>query len=250
MKTNRTAVRRTTLLGAAFGAVFAVSCGLAFAQGTSLQSGTRYTAYTSSFAKRFALPEAEVTIPGDGPLYALEIVPISPNPARSLWCDAKLYIDPALPVKLPSSDQSWSREVTNRREHFFFTDDVGAARWQKLAIEDRRHFSRHQSSGNLLAAVATPGARPGSQGSFASAPYHAFLREIFFGVTYVHIEFPCRWIADFETKYPAMQIWLERVGGANYRDPSTGGMMQPKDFIQLDVPSELVRRMKAAITAK
>ena len=121
---------------------------------------------------------------------------------------------------------------------------------QRLPLEDRRHFGRLESVGNVLAALATPGAKPGSQGSFASAPYQAYLREIFPGITYIHILFPCRWIADFEVKYPGVQIWLERIGGPDHRDPKFGPYMDPRNFLQLDVPNELFRKLKSATTAR
>lgn len=218
------------------------------ADGQSLAAG-RFTAYSTSFGKRFAIPEPQISM-ADGPLHAIEIIPTSTEPARSRWCEAKLYVDSALKIELPAPDQSGSEEPTNLGSHFFLADDVGSKRWQRLSETDRRHFGRHQMSGYQLAAVATPDYRPGGQGAFASTPYRSFLREMFPGITYLHIGVPCRWIADFESKYPAIQVWLKRSGAADYRDLRTRGEMDPKDFIKLDVPSELARKAKASMAAK
>ena len=211
--------------------------------------GERLAAYSASFAKRFALPEPQIPLPdGDG-LHAIELISAR-TISQSPWCEAKLYIDSALPIAFPSADQAGSQEVTNGNQHFFLARDAGAKRWQRYSETDRRHFRARQMSVYQLAAIATPDYSPPNQGSLFGAPYRAFMREMFPGITYIHLGVPCRWFSDFGTRYPAAQILLMRSGGPDYKDPKYGGQLQPEHFVKFDVPIELLHKMKVAIASK
>ena len=216
--------------------------GIAIGSATSIATaGERVAAYSPGFAKRFALKDAQISLAEGGALYAIELTPRRIDSSR--WCDVKLYLDSAMPIQMPSSDQSGSQAVTNLNEHFFLADDAGSKRWQQIAESDRRHFGRHQMSGYRLAAVVAPGHSPSGFGGMASAPYRGYLRDMFPGVTYVHLGVPCRWFGDVEANDPPGQIWLKRLAVANRDDLTTRGF-NPKDFVVIDVPSELLRRAK------
>lgn len=213
----------------------------------------KLAAYSEPFARRFGLAKPEIELAADGPLQAIEIGPGrftygTPSNPRILLCDVKLYLTSSIPVQLPLSGQMGSFELAGARSHFFIADDVGAKKWQRLSIEDRRYFGRRESAFSQLAAIATPDAQPGTRGSHMSLHYRSFVRDVFPGVHFVEIGIPCRWIEQYESRYPAAEIWLKRIGRKDYRE-ITNTFMDPDDFLKLPIPAELMRRAKPLLDA-
>jgi hypothetical protein len=213
----------------------------------------KLAAYSEPFAQRFGLAKPEVELAADGPLQAIEIGPGrftygTPSNPRILLCDVKLYVSSSIPIQLPLSGEMGSFELAGRRSHFFIADDVGAKKWQRLSIEDRRYFGRRESDFSQLAAIATPDVQPGTRGSLMTLHYRSFVRDVFPGLHFVEIGIPCRWIEQYESRYPAAEIWLKRIGGKDYRE-ITSPFMDPDDFVKLPIPAELMRRAKPLLDA-
>jgi len=213
----------------------------------------KLAAYSEPFAQRFGLAKPEIELAADGPLQAIEIGPgrytyATPSNPNVLRCDVKLYVSSSIPIQLPLSAELGSRELAGRRSHFFIADDIGAKKWQRLSIEDRRHFARRESAFIQLAAIATPDAQPGTRGSHTTIPYQSFVRDVFAGLHFVEVSIPCRWIEEYESRYPAAEIWLKRIGGKDYRE-ITNTFMDPDDFLKFAIPAELMRRAKPLLDA-
>jgi len=213
----------------------------------------KLAAYSGPFAQRFGLAKPEIELAADGPLQAIEIGPgrftygTASNP-RVLLCDVKLYLSSSIPVQLPLSGELGSRELAGTRPHFFIADDIGSKKWQRLSIEDRRHFARREIAFFQLAAIATPDAQPGTRGSHMSIVYQSFVRDVFPGLLFVEVRIPCRWIEEYGSRYPAAEIWLKRIGGKDYSQ-ITNTFMDPDDFLKFPIPPELMRRAKPLLDA-
>jgi hypothetical protein len=210
-------------------------------------------AYTEAFAKRFALEKSEIQLSNGSLFQAVEIVPGRRavgvvSTSTILVCELRLYVPSSLEIQLPLPGEMGSIELAGSRSHFFIADDIGAKKWQRLGIDDRRHFARRQTAFSQLAVIATPGTKPGTRGSFMTLLCRSFVREVFPQINFLEVGIPCQWVTEFDKKYLEVEIWLKRAGRKDYREIANT-FIDPEDFIRLHIPPELMRRAKPVLEA-
>jgi len=190
-------------------------------------------AYSKAFAKRFGLldpsPEVEMT---EG-VEAIEFRVESGRQRGTLFrCKLRVYLRTGLPIAYPKEGGSASRDALLLPEHFFLNKNEQNKRWLALSPEDRVHF-KNQDTFIRNAGLASPDFDPPKAGYWRDLNYDGFYRDVFPGIEYIRLDSDCGAFADIK-KNRAVQLWLKREGGRDYRQTV---FQDPGDFLKFSLSS-------------